>query len=129
MDGTLALLGGRSPYSLKVSSDKPNLPVIQVVQALANDPRVDAIIIVSGRDARARPATAAWLAAHEVPYTELIMRPTGDNRPDQVLKQEILHQRILPRYEVTGVLDDRNKVVKMWRDNGLVCLQVAEGDF
>ena len=27
------------------------------------------------------------------------------------------------------VLDDRNQVVKMWRENGLTCLQVAEGDF
>jgi hypothetical protein len=26
-------------------------------------------------------------------------------------------------------LDDRNSVVKLWRDLGLTCLQVAEGDF
>jgi hypothetical protein len=25
--------------------------------------------------------------------------------------------------------DDRDKVVKMWRDNGIICFQVAPGDF
>jgi len=27
------------------------------------------------------------------------------------------------------VFDDRDKVVKMWRNQGLRCCQVAEGDF
>ena len=33
------------------------------------------------------------------------------------------------QYDVEFVLDDRDRVVKMWRDRGLKVLQVAEGDF
>ena len=32
-------------------------------------------------------------------------------------------------YNVKFVLDDRNRVVEMWRSLGLTCLQVADGDF
>ena len=30
---------------------------------------------------------------------------------------------------VLGVFEDRDRVVKMWRDLGITCFQVAEGDF
>jgi hypothetical protein len=30
---------------------------------------------------------------------------------------------------VVGVLDDRNRVVRMWRGLGLLCCQVAPGAF
>ena len=30
---------------------------------------------------------------------------------------------------VAMVFDDRQQVVDMWRDNGLTCFQVADGDF
>ena len=130
VDGTLALLDGRDPYeTVALGNDLPNQPVIQVVRALANHPDVDAIVVVSGRQERSRKVTLDWLEDHGIPFNELHMRPTGDNRPDQVLKEEILHRHILPRYEVVGVLDDRQKVVDMWRRNGLTCFQVAPGDF
>jgi hypothetical protein len=31
--------------------------------------------------------------------------------------------------DVFCVVDDRQKVVDMWRENGLTCFQVAPGDF
>ncbi len=30
---------------------------------------------------------------------------------------------------VVAVFDDRDRLVKMWRSVGVVCLQVADGDF
>lgn len=35
----------------------------------------------------------------------------------------------LPRERIAMVFDDRDKVVAMWRRQGLTCLQVAPGDF
>ena len=32
-------------------------------------------------------------------------------------------------HEVVAVFDDRDKVVKMWREIGLTCMQVAPGNF
>ena len=60
---------------------------------------------------------------------KLFMRPTGDYRPDVDIKREIYHNHIKGQYDVLFVLDDRQPVVDMWREEGLVCLQCAKGDF
>jgi hypothetical protein len=57
------------------------------------------------------------------------MREAGDSRKDSIVKQELYERHIKPSYDVFVVLDDRNQVVDMWRSLGLVCLQVAPGDF
>lgn len=130
LDGTLALKGDRGPFDWqRVGEDQPHPPVIMAVQALAAHPGVDAIIAISGRDGSCRGQTVQWLDAQAVPFTELHMREPGDFRPDEVVKEEIYRERIAARFSVVGVLDDRNKVVQMWRRIGLVCFQVAEGDF
>lgn len=59
----------------------------------------------------------------------LLMRPDDDNRSDAIVKEEIYLNQIKPHYSVFMVLDDRNKVVEMWREHGLVCHQVADGNF
>jgi hypothetical protein len=58
-----------------------------------------------------------------------ILAARNDNRPDEVIKLELYKLHVEPDYKILFVLDDRNKVVDMWRDNGLKCLQVANGDF
>ena len=57
------------------------------------------------------------------------MRATGDFRPDSVVKEEIYNNHIKDNYYVAGVFDDRDSVVKLWRDLGLTCFQVYYGDF
>jgi len=57
------------------------------------------------------------------------MRKTGDSRKDSIVKREIFEEHIKGKYRIQFVLDDRNQVVEMWRQLGLTCLQVAEGDF
>jgi hypothetical protein len=48
--------------------------------------------------------------------------------PDEILKREML-DTFINMDEVFLVVDDRDKVVKMWRDLGLNVFQVADGDF
>jgi hypothetical protein len=57
------------------------------------------------------------------------MRKSGDLRKDSIVKQEIYEQFILNQYNTAFVLDDRDQVVRVWRDLGLTCLQVVYGDF
>jgi len=59
----------------------------------------------------------------------LYMRTEGDYRDDAVVKYELYVQYIAPTFDVAVVLDDRNRVVRMWRQVGLTCLQVEDGDF
>jgi hypothetical protein len=90
------------------------------------------IVFVSGRPEHTRSDTEAWLFKH-VPFVknyELHMRADGDFRADNLVKSEIYEEQIKPEHgEPFFVLDDRDQVVKMWREKGLICLQVAEGDF
>lgn len=137
MDGTIADCSHRihhvtngnhnwDAFESMSMDDVPRQPIIDLVKLF----KVNGyeILIVSGRQiGRAGKNTVKWLEKHCVPYKYIFMRQTGDNRPDNIVKQEILDK--LPKDRIGYVLDDRNQVVKMWRDNGLTCLQVNDGDF
>jgi len=129
IDGTVALMNGRSPYDMRrVGEDMPNRPVIIAVRAMHAFGHH--IVFCSGRTDDSRAATETWLARHVgVPYEALFMRETGDTRQDAVVKGEIFEREIRHRWRVTGVFDDRAQVVRMWRALGLTVFQVAEGNF
>lgn len=128
IDGTLALKGERSPFDWqRVDEDAPNKTIVALVSALGNTGLQ--VILVSGRKEECRGKTLTWLWEHKIPFQHLFMRADDDNRPDNVLKKEIFEKHIKDHYEVFCVLDDRQKVVDMWRELGLTCLQVAPGDF
>ncbi len=129
IDGTVALMAGRSPYDWhRVGEDEPNPSVIAAVRAM--HAAGHAIVFCSGRDEVCRAETEAWLELFvDVPYEALFMRPEGDSRKDSVVKREIFDTEIRDRWRVVGVFDDRRQVVRMWRALGLTVFQVAEGDF
>ncbi|MGW0431164.1 phosphatase domain-containing protein [Micromonospora sp. NPDC003197] len=129
IDGTVALMSGRSPYDMtRVGEDRPNHAVIAAVRAM--HAAGYGVVFCSGRDASCREVTETWLAEHVgVPYLALHMRAVGDSRKDSVVKKEIFEREIRDRYRVVGVFDDRMQVVRMWRDLGLTVFQVADGDF
>lgn len=77
--------------------------------------------------------TMDWLYANlyfAPGYEQLVMRREGDYRADDIVKQEMLYN-MLPedRARLVAVFDDRERVVAMWRRNGIQCFQVAPGDF
>lgn len=126
IDGTLARMTGREPYDYtRVSEDE----LVQNVATIVSDLCENTIIVMSGRDASCEADTRAWLTKHHVPFDHLFMRPAGDSRPDQIIKRELFDEHIRGKFNVVAVLDDRNKVVRMWREMGLTCLQVAPGAF
>lgn len=138
IDGTLALKGDRSPFDWsRVGEDLPNTPVIRVVEALLY--LGDNIVFMSGRMEQCRAQTALWLNANidccNVHVTrsdcceQLFMRADEDYRPDTIVKRELFDNHVKDRYDVIGVIDDRDSVVRQWRSMGLTCLQVADGNF
>jgi predicted kinase len=146
LDGTLALIHGRSPYDASDCDikDLPNTPVIETILAHYHAGRK--IIFCSGREDKYRPETIRFIEKYcrdmcrhidcdvvgydrgPIEY-ELHMRKTDDFRKDSVIKEEIYEGNILGKYNVLCVLDDRNQVVEFWRSKGLTCFQVAPGDF
>jgi len=130
VDGTLALNTQRNPYDWRAAGDDPpNLAGVTASQALAAHPNIAAIIVISGREECARDITANWLQSQGVPCDLLLMRANGDYRSDDIVKEELFRRHVEPHYLVLGVLDDRDRVVQMWRRLGLVCFQVADGSF
>ena len=59
----------------------------------------------------------------------LIMRKQGDFRADDIVKKELYETYLKDKFNVLCVFDDRDKVVKMWREEGILCNQVYYGDF
>ena len=105
--------------------DKPNAPVIQTLNTLAEAGYE--IHIFSARSDEVRAETEHWLWDHNVRRKSLRMRLAGDFTPDEDLKRQWIEEYKLE--EILCVFDDRQKVVDMWRELGLTCFQVAPGDF
>ena len=130
IDGTLALMTGRGPYDThRYHEDIPNPAVFHLLDTYTDGRSFGYTILCSGRDETFRPQTEAWLDTHNVMYDRLLMRPAGDLRNDAIIKRELFDAHIRHEFDVKFVLDDRNRVVDMWRQLGLACLQVAPGDF
>lgn len=129
IDGTLALTGDRSPYDFsRCGIDALNEPVRYALDAFRRADG-DRIVLLSGRGEEHRPQTEEWLERHKVPYDELWMRPLGDTRRDDVVKAELFDAHVRHRYAVRVSLDDRDRVVAVWRRMGLPTWQVNYGDF
>lgn len=142
LDGTLALIDKRRALADKgngkinwkvffdpknIQLDKPNPPVIKTFQTMRS--AGFNMGIISGRDAISRKETEKWLKKHGIYPDFFYMRPQGTFTPDDVLKKQWLDELNENGHEIMCVYDDRDKVVRMWRDNGITCFQVAPGDF
>lgn len=100
----------------------------QLAYTLASATYRAQIVYCSGRPERTRFATAAWLNWNGFPPGKLFMRPDDDFREDSIVKQELL-ALIRQEFEPLMAFDDRDRVVEMWRRNGVPCAQVADGRF
>jgi predicted secreted acid phosphatase len=85
------------------------------------------IILCSGRNESHRAETIEWLAKQGVNYHDLLLRKESDRRSDTVVKREMLSA--IDKSKILFVVEDRIRVVEMWRSEGLVCLQCAPGEF
>lgn len=127
IDGTLAHMRGRGPHDYeKVSTDVADPHVVHLLKELA---RTHYIVVLSGRPESCRADTEVWLRRNGIFSDHLFMRTTGDYRPDQIIKAELFDKHVRDIYNVHGVIDDRNRVVAMWRSLGLKCFQAQEGAF
>lgn len=154
LDGTLALIGDRTPYDATDCDlkDHPNWPVINTV--LAMHEKGYKVLFMSGRDQKYRPETIRFIEKYcrvnnptftqdvletsptvPIPY-ELHMRGETapdpekmDQRKDSIIKEELFDKYVNGKYNVLFVLDDRDQVVDTWRSMGLTCYQIAPGSF
>ncbi len=152
LDGTLADCTHRLPliqqtrkdwrgFFAACVDDKPILPAIRTLQALRKGGAE--VWIWTGRSDEVQPETEEWLYKHGcikysmflhwqpfAPPESFRMRKAGDHQPDDELKRGWLGEIEPPEYwRLTGVFEDRQRVVEMWRAAGIPCFQVAPGEF
>lgn len=136
LDGTIALVDHRRhlvtgekkdwrKFFAECINDEPNYAVIKTLKILQTAGYK--IVIFSGRSDEVKPETLHWLRKFNVPFDDILMRKDGDYTPDEELKKQWLSS--INKDEIFVIFDDRQKVVDMWREEGLVVFQVAPGDF
>jgi predicted kinase len=128
IDGTLARHDHRSPYDYsKVLTDGVHEHIRDIVTKYYEDDYF--VLVVSGRPDSCEQDTYKWLYHNRIPFDDVFMRKTGDQRNDADIKHEIFNRHIRNQYDVRIWLDDRDRVVRRMRKLGINVLQVAEGKF
>ncbi len=133
LDGTLADIEHRVGL---VNCEHPNWP--RFFRECVNDtPKqwcVDLMVtmgkagypvrIVSARSREVQAETIAWLAKIDWQGVDVqleMLRAEKDSTQDEKLKKEWLDR--FGKENILFVVDDRQRVVDMWRANGVTCLQ------
>ena len=153
----LAVAGAWEEFHALAHQDLPHQHVLELLRI--NLDSGNGLIFLTGRPEYMREATMEWLSNTcglelDDDYLELLMRPKDDWASDIVVKQNLLINSMVegelgewlrqhmqseeplvllqPTMELVEellFLDDRDKVVAMWRDLGYACWQTMEGAF
>lgn len=125
MDWTLALKWDRGIHDYqKVNLDTPNYAIVQ----LANDLQTMYPIVISTGRRDCLELTQEWLNNNWIKVERIYMRTSWDYRWDDIVKKELLDE-IQKEYEIIAWFDDRDRVVKMLRENGVTVCQVNYWNF
>lgn len=115
IDGTLAKRRNRSVLDFDKSIDDD---ICLRVKSILDNVK-DKIIIVTGREEMWRDVTTRWLNKHNIRFDALFMRRTGDNRPSEIIKEEIWANNIRNIYNIFYVVDDKKSDINMYRSKGI----------
>ena len=142
IDGTIADISHRKKYVenvLKkdwvkffegVKDDKPIENIIELVDILSIEYN---IVFCTGRGEKLRDLTEQFINMHFEHVNSLnsliLMRSDNDKRKDIEVKPELLRKAKISKDKVMFILEDRDSVVKMWRNSGYTCLQVCDGNY
>lgn len=138
LDGTLCNSGHREHlaraglwdnFHSLLGGDTPWPDVAGLIDILAQQQYT--IVGLTGRNEKYRNATLEWLTKNDIWIDTLLMRPDDNYQSDHVLKPQMLldYLNANPDEGVWFVLEDRDKVVEAWRNEGYNCWQVRPGGY
>ena len=129
----------------QVAKDSPIPQTWAILGSLLHDHH--RVIFITGRPEKTRKMTYQWLMT-ACPVRALAwnywsnrrksggalgpviyMRKNGDHRPSSVVKEESLLLAKENGFNPVMVFEDRADDTAMWRRNGLLCCQVADGNY
>lgn len=87
------------------------------------------VVLMTGRPTSIKDLTVSWFDNLGIVfYDALLMRITGDYRPDQEVKREMVNQLRREGHTIICAFDDRQHVVDMFIEEGIPCLQARAPD-
>jgi predicted kinase len=140
LDGTLAIHNGRDPYDaenchLDLVDDAVSTIIWALAEAFDKLGPDFKVFFLSGREGTksVKAKTLKWLQekiwVDDYNY-ELLMREEGDSkRPDFNVKYDLFNENIRGRYNILFAMDDRDQIVRLWREMKIKTLQVGYGNF
>jgi acid phosphatase class B len=138
IDGTLSIVGDRLKYLEQASpdwdafygacgEDAVNDAIWEIYAGMVE--MGHEIYFVTGRRESCRKDTISWMLRNHIECQNdkhLLMRKDSDLRHDTEVKPELIEDF---KSDILVIFEDRNSMVKKWRELGYTCLQVADGDF
>jgi uncharacterized HAD superfamily protein len=137
IDGTLADVSHRvhfwrqkpknwNMFKSEMANDAPIEQIVTIARMMYKAGHT--VILCTGRSEDTRDLTEQWLFHHGVKFEKLYMRAEKDYRSDDIIKLELLNQIVVDFGQKPDIVfDDRPRVVKMWRENGVFVADVYQG--
>ncbi len=109
-----------------MDEDTPRLDVIKTVMEYKS--KGHEIILLTARPEDYREMTEEWVAKHtDIDPLTIIMRNSGDKRPDNEVKQQMFEMYFKDKYPIETMIDDRPVVIRMWQEIGVPVIDVGKG--
>ena len=138
IDGTIADNTHRLHH---INADTPDWPAFY--EAMKDDKTINSIVdlvyelwtggfrvvLLTGRPEEYRKLTEDWLEREQIVFDDLIMRPTNSYVEDTQIKSQLLRESGIATSSIKFILEDRKRIVDMWRKKGFTVLHVAEGNY
>lgn len=137
LDGTLANIDHRlhhvqnkpKNYKAFYASIKEDKPIPWTIELLRTLSKTYSIVILTGRSEITYADTVEWFNTHVGFVPDLFMRKDEDHRPDTITKLDMYRKLVEPTFDVLFIVEDRDRMVQLWRSLGISCLQCDGGDY
>ena len=113
LGGTLSINDGHRTWyeEGKVHKDEVNESLLTILMTLSEVKKDLKLIYISGRSDSCENLTLDFIEYKaKLKVDKLLMRKTGDQRKDYVIKKELYENHIKGRYNIIAVFDDRLSV-------------------
>jgi hypothetical protein len=105
-------------------TDEPIEEMVEILEAYIFNTNTYPVFL-TGRKTIGEEYTRQWIATHTgFKEYKLFMRGANDWRPAYAVKKQIVCNEILPYYNIKLVFDDEPKNAEMFKNLGLITLQV-----
>lgn len=119
IDGTILDSSHRDPFSTsdeEILNDKENEGLCEIIRSMYFKLP---FVIITARDEKYKDVTMSWIRKHiGEPTGGIYMRKRGDNRPDFIVKEELLEE-VLKEYKPLLAFEDSITCAQMYEKKGI----------